>query len=57
MKPSLFPLLFTLFMGHLLSAQSAAPVTAAASSDPEVRKTTDALDLKYSFNADQAKQM
>lgn len=52
----LFSLFLALSLGQMLSAQTAATV-AGAPSDAEVRKTTDALVLKYNLNADQAKQM
>ena len=52
----LLPLLFALFMGHFLSAQTDAPST-APTSDPTLRAATEALVAKYSLNADQAKQI
>ena len=63
MKKSLFSLLLILSAAFYTQAQKieAAPVAPAATAmgvnDSEVRKATDALVVKYSLTADQAKQM
>ena len=57
MKSKILSLCFTIFLGHILAAQSGVPGNSTAPTDAEVRKTTAALVLKYSLNADQAKQV
>lgn len=56
MKSRFFTLFFALFMGTLLNGQTTAPAK-SNTSDPEIRKATEALVAKYKLDADQAKQM